>query len=85
MKGFLTNIYNNQFMWRGVWRNKRLFDKEPENVPVKIFNFVTKHLSKPILKNFVSRGLCYYNPEQAEKILNIQPHPINGDNWRLMG
>jgi hypothetical protein len=50
MKGFLTKIYNNLFMWRGVWRNKRLFDKEPNNVPVKIFNFVTKHLSKPILK-----------------------------------
>ena len=57
MKAYLKRIYNNLFTWRGVWRNKHMFDKDPENVPVKIFNFVTKNLSKPILKNMVTQGL----------------------------
>jgi len=57
MKSYLKRIYNNLFTWRGVWRNKELFDRDSENVPVKIFNFVTKNLTKPILKTNFTQGL----------------------------
>lgn len=57
MKGHLRKIFNNLFTWRGVWRNRQLYDNDPESVPVKLFNFVTHSLSKPILKNMFSQGL----------------------------
>lgn len=57
VKGYLRKIYNSLFTWGGVWRNKHLFDKDPERVPVKMFNFVSKNLGRPILKNIWSQGL----------------------------
>lgn len=84
MKSYLRRIYNNLFTWRGVWRNKQLFDKNPENVPVKNFNFVTSNLSKPILKNMVSQGLCYYGEEETERIIKRKNTEFKNDNWRLL-
>jgi len=84
MKGFIRKMYNNLFTWRGVWRNRELFDKESENVPVKIFNFVTQNLSKPILKNMLTQGLCYYDEDDTERIIRRKHKFYKGDNWRLL-
>jgi len=84
MKNFLKKTYNNLFLWKGVWRNKKLFDQDPENVPVKSFNFITSNLSKPILKNYVSQGLWYYNGEETESLLRRKNREYRGDNWKLL-
>lgn len=84
MKSYLRRIYNNLFTWRGVWRNKELFDKDPENVPLKIFNFVTKNLTKPILKNMFTQSLIYYDEEQAEEVIRRPNVNYKHDNWRLL-
>ncbi|CAI2372614.1 unnamed protein product [Moneuplotes crassus] len=84
MKRHLRKIYNSLFLWNGVWRNKQLFDDNPEEVPLKAFNFITKNLTKPILKNYPSQGLCYYNDTQAESILKRPNIKYPGDNWRLL-
>ena len=84
MKGFLRRIYYNLFSWRGIWRNKLLYDKDPENVPAKIFDFITKNLSKPILKNMVTQGLCYYEEEETEKIIRRKHIVYKTDNWKLL-
>jgi len=84
MKGFLRRIYYNLFTWRGIWRNKLLYDKDPENVPAKIFDFITKNLSKPILKNMVTQGLCYYEDEETEKIIRRKHIVYKTDNWKLL-
>ena len=84
MKRYLRKTYNNLFLWKGVWRNKKLFDKNPEQVPLKAFNFITKSLTKPILKNFASQSLCYYDTEEAESILKRDHVKYSGDNWRLL-
>jgi hypothetical protein len=57
MKNYLRRIYKSLFSWRGVWRTKELYDDNPEDVPRKVFNFVTQSLTKPILKTRVSSDL----------------------------
>ena len=84
LKGHLRRIYNNLFTWRGVWRNKQLFDEDPENVPVKIFNFITGNLEKPILKNVLNQGLWYYDEEETERIIKRKNKEYKSDNWKLL-
>lgn len=84
MKGHLRKIYNNLFTWRGVWRNKQCFDKDPENVPVKTFNFITANLEKPILKCVLTQGLWYYDEEETESIIKRKNKSYKNDNWKLL-
>ena len=84
MKKYLRKTYLNLFLWKGVWRNQRLFDKDPENVPLKAFDFVTHNLSKPLLKNSPSQSLLYYDENETENVLQRKNTRFKGDHWRLL-
>lgn len=84
MKNYLRRIYNNQFTWKGVWRNKELYDFDSENVPVKVFNFVTKNLSKPILKTMTTQGLIYYDEKETQRIIKRENTAYQHNNWSLL-
>ena len=50
-------------MWRGAWRDKELFDRRPESLPLKACSFVAPDHTKPYLKARLEESLIHVRPK----------------------
>jgi hypothetical protein len=60
-------------LWKGVWRDKELFDKNPLKVPISYSSISIDNITRPIMKSRTQEGYIYY--DKATSIQNI------GENW----
>lgn len=56
--------------WRGIWRDKELFDDSPDEVQMEISNHTTIDGTKPLLKTWLSNTLIFHDVEKSKKIID---------------
>lgn len=83
-KTCVNNILKEVFTFRGVWRNKAVYDNAESAArgPCKLSNKVTWSFMKPILWPCLSYSLEFYNLTESDNMLRREsPQDHWNDNW----
>lgn len=69
------NIAQDLVLWKGVWRDKVIFDKNPQKVPNTVSNTLISGYSKPILESRTEEDYQFFDEKTSDK--HIRENRIN--------
>lgn len=62
-----NDISTNLVFWKGVWRDKVLFDKHPELLPNTVCSTLLSGISQPILESRTQQDYIYFDEKTSDK------------------